>query len=150
MHVQWQYREGILNEADAEVRSSLLQASEDTKTGLSTNLRLSSVEENNGVIPINPDQDSLYSESFGGNRTDISSLNCTEELSTPWSRLDVGASSEEWGRFSRWYSPSSGYFICPSPQVVDVEMIPSVRIEVVENGLENLHHSSPLSVLVCS
>jgi hypothetical protein len=70
-------------------------------------LRISSVEENNGVIPINPDQDSLCSESFGGSRTDMPSLSCTEELSTPWSGFGVEGSSKEWGRFSRRYSPGS-------------------------------------------
>ncbi|GMY09238.1 U-box domain-containing protein 33-like [Fagus crenata] len=81
-------------------------------------------------------------QKFGGSRTDV---------------LYVKGSTDEGVGFSCISSPGSSYSTCPSHQVVDIGLIPSVRTKVGENGLklrshpeskENLNHLSPLSVLV--
>ncbi|KAG6730023.1 hypothetical protein I3842_01G059200 [Carya illinoinensis] len=150
-------REGILNAADAEIRSSLLEVSQNTKDGPSMERALSSsVGQKNQEIPINPYQDSFCIETTYGSRADISSANGAEEFSSPWSRLNEQGSSDDCGRLSSRYPPSPGHSASQSCQVVDMDMTPSLRVEGVENGLklssfteskEHCRHSSPLTVL---
>lgn len=99
MWVPYQYREGSLNVAVADVRSSLLQESRNTRVGASTDLRLSSMRQNDGQIPINLAQYSFCSETFGGSRIEVFSLGGIEELSAPCNSLYVMASSNEWVQF---------------------------------------------------
>lgn len=136
MWVQYQYREGSLNGAVADVRSSLLQESQNAIAGASIDLRLSSVRQNDGQIPINAAQYSFCSELFGGSRTEVFSLGGIEELSASCNSLYVKGSSDEWVQFSRSYPPGSNYLACPSHQVVDIDQIPSVRTELGENVLK--------------
>uniref|UniRef100_A0A2N9FKU1 RING-type E3 ubiquitin transferase n=1 Tax=Fagus sylvatica TaxID=28930 RepID=A0A2N9FKU1_FAGSY len=91
---------------------SLNEASRNTIAGPSTDLRLSSVRQNDGEIPINPAQYAFSSDKFGGSRTDV---------------LYVEGSTDEGVGFSSIYSPGSSYSTCPSHQVVDIGLITSVR-----------------------
>lgn len=107
--------------------------------------------------PTNPAQDlfrrvrSANIEKAGGNITE--SVDNTEGLSTPRSRMDVEGNYDEWDRLSRQsHSPGSAY-----STFSDLALVPLARSERSDSGSdlsalphlkEALLHSSPPSVLV--
>ena len=141
------------------VKSSLLQPSPNTETGQATHLRSQSVNlgENTQVKLTNPAQDlfrrvkSAYIEKAGGNITE--SVDNTEGLSTPRSRMDAEGNYDEWDRLSRRsHSPGSAY-----STYSDLALVPFASSDWSESGSdlsalphlkEDLLHSSPPSVLV--
>ena len=110
----------------------------------------------NRVALSNPARDlrtvsSANIEKCGGNRTYVSSPADTEGLSAPKSRLDADGDSCE----SDGLSGSSPQGSVYSYFYNEVPLLPHVGSEGSENGLEpqskeDLHRSSPPSVLVCA
>lgn len=155
-----QYREGVLDEADVEVRSC-----QNTKPGSPNHLRTQSGGQNIGVAPSNSGQVSSNNESIASidytreRRTDVSSLDHTEDPSTPRRRSDAQGGSDGYVESSTRHRPGSSYSTCSSSREVDIARIPSFRsrgsdnwieLNLLPQSTENLHHSSYPSVLVCA
>ncbi|KAK4578223.1 hypothetical protein RGQ29_028383 [Quercus rubra] len=145
-------REGILDGADVEVRPN-----QNCKTEPSNYGRSQSAGQNIGAAPTSLAQVSFCSERNAsidysvGSGTDISSLDVTEEFSTPRSRLTEG-SSDEWFESSGRYPPSLDYSKCSSSRSVDIARISSVRSEGSElstfpQSIESPYCLSPPSLL---
>ncbi|KAM4094712.1 hypothetical protein ACB094_06G214700 [Castanea mollissima] len=84
--------------------------------------------------------------------TDISSLDGTEEFSTPRSRSVTEGSFDEWFESSRRYPPSLDYSTCFSSRSVDIAQISSVSSEGSESStfpqsIESPYCLSPPSLL---
>lgn len=146
--------------AVVEVKASPLQStpSLNSETG-PTHLRSQSVNlgQINRVKLTNPAQDlfrrvrSANIEKSGGSIAE--SIDNSEELINPRGRTTAEVSYDEWDRSSRRsYSPGSNYSASS-----DVALVPLVRTARSESGSdlsalphlkEDLHHSSPPSVLV--
>lgn len=136
-----QYREGILDEADVEVRSS-----QNTKPESSDHFTVQCGGQNLGASPSNSVQVSIWGESI----TEVSSLVGTEDPSTPWRRSDALGDPDGYVESSTRYGPGSSYSTCSSSGAVDISRIPSIRSWGSDNqSAENLHHPSSPSVLVC-
>lgn len=143
-----------------EVVSSLPQASPNIEIGQSNHLRsrsvITQVELTNTAQDLLRRVKSATIEKFGGSTMGVSSPASTEGLSTPDSRSDAEGSPYEWDGVSRRsLSQGSGYSMFSS---TDVALVPCVGTEGSENAIESalpqfkedLHHSSPPSVLVCA
>ncbi|XP_030928443.1 U-box domain-containing protein 33-like isoform X2 [Quercus lobata] len=146
-------REGILDGADVEVRPN-----QNCKTEPSNYGRSQSAGKNIGAAPTSLAQVSFSSERNAsiyysvGSGTDISSLDCTEEFSTPRSRSVTEGSSDEWFESSRRYPPSLDYSKCSASRSVDIARISSVRSEGSElstfpQSIESPYCLSPPSLL---
>ncbi|XP_050249606.1 U-box domain-containing protein 33-like isoform X3 [Quercus robur] len=146
-------REGILDGADVEVRPN-----QNCKTEPSNYGRSQSAGQNIGAAPTSLAQVSFCSERNAsiyysvGSGTDISSLDCTEEFSTPRSRSVTEGSSDEWFESSRRYPPSLDYSKCSASRSVDIARISSVRSEGSElstfpQSIESPYCLSPPSLL---
>ncbi|KAF3967049.1 hypothetical protein CMV_008902 [Castanea mollissima] len=146
-------REGILDGADVEVRPD-----QNSKTEPSNYGRSQSAGQNIGAAPTSLAQVSFCSERNTsidytvGSGTDISSLDGTEEFSTPRSRSVTEGSFDEWFESSRRYPPSLDYSTCFSSRSVDIAQISSVSSEGSESStfpqsIESPYCLSPPSLL---
>ncbi|XP_075667945.1 U-box domain-containing protein 33-like isoform X2 [Castanea sativa] len=146
-------REGILDGADVEVRPD-----QNSKTEPSNYGRSQSAGQNIGAAPTSLAQVSFCSERNTsidytvGSGTDISSLDGTEEFSTPRSRSVTEGSFDEWFESSRRYPPSLDYSTCFSSRSVDIARISSVSSEGSESStfpqsIESPYCLSPPSLL---
>ncbi|KAL4621985.1 hypothetical protein ACB092_06G264800 [Castanea dentata] len=146
-------REGILDGADVEVRPD-----QNSKTEPSNYGRSQSAGQNIGAAPTSLAQVSFCSERNTsidytvGSGTDISSLDGTEEFSTPRSRSFTEGSFDEWFESSRRYPPSLDYSTCFSSRSVDIARISSVSSEGSESStfpqsIESPYCLSPPSLL---
>lgn len=155
-----------MDRADVEINSSWLQPSTSCGNEEAIHSRLQSVNlQPNGPAKLtNPALD-LFRRVRSANIkkpeasiTDVSSLDGTESLYTPRSRLDAAGSYREWDVLTRMsHSPSSGYSTRSLSSAVDVALAPFLSIQGSENESDinalrhsdkDLHHSSPPSVLV--
>ncbi|KAF3441506.1 hypothetical protein FNV43_RR15420 [Rhamnella rubrinervis] len=150
------YTREAVEGAVAEVKTSLLQPSPNSETRQPTRSQSINLGLSTRVKPTNPAQDlfrrvrSANIEKSGGNITE--SVDNTEGLSTPRSRMDAEGNYDEWDRLSRQsHSPGSAY-----SAYSDLALIPFARSERSESGSdltalphlkEDLLQSSPPSVL---
>ncbi|KAB1214360.1 U-box domain-containing protein 33 [Morella rubra] len=148
-------REGSLHGADVEIATSPVQANQHIETGSLNNLPLQSVtmRHNTRVELTNPAQDLLRRvrsanlEKHVKNRTDVSPSVNNGGLSSPNSRSDGEGNSYGWDGSSRGSPQSPGNLVS---SFSDLALAPCLGTETSENGLdskEDLHHSSPPSVL---
>lgn len=145
--------------AGVEVKASPMQPTPSPNSGTSpAPLRSQSVNlgQNNRLKLTNPAQDllrrvrSVNIEKSVGSIAE--SIDNSEGLSTPRGRTDAEGIYDEWDRLSRSHSPGSNYSASS-----DVALVPFQRTARNECGsdfsalphlIEDLHHSSPPSVLV--
>lgn len=141
-----------------EIATSPVQANQHIETGSLNNLPLQSVtmRHNTRVELTNPAQDLLRRvrsanlEKHVKNRTDVSPSVNNGGLSSPNSRSDGEGNSYGWDGSSRGSPQSPGNLVS---SFSDLALAPCLGTETSENGLdskEDLHHSSPPSVLVCT